>query len=248
MRRTLIVGNWKMNGMAADVAVLEDILRFADPDGPSILICPPATLIARFVARTEGSPVMIGAQDCHAEKSGAHTGDLSAEMLVEAGARAVIVGHSERRAGHGESDRQVRAKAAAVLRANRTPIICVGESESQREAGQAAAVVARQLAASIPDLARAESTIIAYEPVWAIGTGRTPAMEEIAEIHQCARSALQDRFGRDGEQCPVLYGGSVTPENAADILAVAEVGGALVGGASLTADSFLAIVAAAAGH
>ncbi|MCS6986518.1 MAG: triose-phosphate isomerase [Sphingomonadaceae bacterium] len=230
----LIAGNWKMNGLKRHLAELEALL--AAPAPPArLVVCPPATLLAAFAERAAGSAVAIGAQDCHPEPAGAFTGDLSAEMLADAGARYVIVGHSERRMGHHETDALVQAKARAAQRAGLAPIVCVGESLAEREAGRTLAVVLAQLAASLPaDGPR----IVAYEPVWAIGSGRTPSPAEIEEVHAAI-------VARVGPHVPVLYGGSVNPRNAGPILALPSVGGALVGGASLEARSFLAVAAAA---
>ena len=244
--RALIAGNWKMNGTAA---ALDEIARLVEitaarPPAADLLICPPATLITRAVA-VAGGRIPIGGQDCHAEVSGAFTGDISAEMLKDAGAMAVIVGHSERRQYHGESDAMVAAKAAAAHRAGLMAIVCVGESEAQRDAGQALTVVGRQIAGSVPAGSKATATAIAYEPIWAIGTGRTPTLAEIAEVHAHIRGALKSRLGAEGEKMRILYGGSVKPANAAEILAVPEVGGALVGGASLKASDFNQIFSAA---
>ena len=222
-----------------------DELAAAEPSpGCDVLICPPATLIARLA----GGRFPVGGQDCHWEASGAHTGDISAEMLADAGAVAVIVGHSERRADHGEDDATVARKAAAAWRAGLTAIVCVGETEAERDAGATLARVGAQLAGSIPDGATAARLVVAYEPVWAIGTGRTPSLGEIAEVHGFLRETLTARFGPEvGGGVRLLYGGSVKPGNAAEIFAVADVDGALVGGASLKAADFAAIIAAAAG-
>lgn len=240
--RVLIAGNWKMNGT---VAALGEIARLAEivaarPPAAGILICPPATLLTRAVAAAAGR-IAIGGQDCHAQASGAYTGDISAEMLKDAGASAVIVGHSERRHYHGESDVLVAAKAAAAQRAGLLAIVCVGESEAERDAGRALDVVTAQLAGSLPADATAALTAIAYEPIWAIGTGRTPALGDILEMHAHIRAELRTRFGTEGARMRILYGGSVKPSNAAEILGLAEVGGALVGGASLKAAEFNSI-------
>ncbi len=240
-RRILIAGNWKMNGLAAAAAEIDAIAAGA-PEGPELLICPPATLLSRLAGRG----VALGGQDCHAAASGAHTGDISAEMLMDAGASAVILGHSERRADHGETDGAVREKALAARRAGLLAIICVGETEAERDAGEALAVVTRQIDGSVPDGAKAADTVIAYEPVWAIGTGRTPSVQEIQEVHGAIRARLRARFGAEGEAMRVLYGGSMKPGNAAEILAAADVDGGLVGGASLKAADFLAIADQAA--
>jgi triosephosphate isomerase len=211
-----------------------------------VLIFPPATLIAGFAARARGSAVAIGGQDCHAAPGGAHTGDLSAEMIADAGGTHVIVGHSERRADHGEGDPQVRAKAEAAWRAGLTAIVCVGETGAERDAGRALEIVGGQLAGSIPGGATPANLVVAYEPVWAIGTGRTPSLEDIAEMHDFIRARLVARFGSAiGEAVRLLYGGSVKPGNAGELFAVSNVDGGLVGGASLKAADFAAIVAAA---
>ena len=231
----LIAGNWKMHGLLASVAELEALLAAPPPAGAHLLLCPPATLIQGFAARARGTHVAIGAQDCHWRPSGAHTGDLSAAMLADAGATHVIVGHSERRADHGETDEVVKAKAQAAIAAGLLPIVCVGETLAERDAGRTLPVVARQLAGSVPGEGR---FVIAYEPVWAIGTGRTPTVAEVAEVH----GAIADTVGGD---VPILYGGSVKPDNAAALLAIPAVGGALVGGASLKARDLLAIATAA---
>ena len=239
-RTPLVAGNWKMNGLHSSVAELKTIAAAA-PALPKVelMVCPPATLIAEFASAVHGSRVLIGAQDCHALPSGAYTGDISAEMLKDAGASAVIVGHSERRQYHGETDAVVRAKAEAARRAGLTAIVCVGESRSEREAGQALGVVGRQLDGSLPDYSAA--LIIAYEPVWAIGTGLTPTAADVAQMHGFIRERLGNRYGGGGEEIRVLYGGSVNPDNAPQLLAVGNVDGALVGGASLKAADFLAI-------
>jgi triosephosphate isomerase len=208
------------------------------------MICAPATLISLLADKTEGARISVGGQDCHAEKSGAHTGDVSAEMLQDAGATAVIVGHSERRTDHGESDSDVNAKAQAAWRAGLVAIVCVGETEAERKAGRAVEVVERQLNASVPDGATAENTVIAYEPVWAIGTGLTPTAADVEEIHAAMRDNLANRFGDNGSAMRLLYGGSVKPGNAGELMAVANVNGALVGGASLKADDFIGILSA----
>lgn len=237
--KPLIAGNWKMNGLGAAVAQVEALIAKFDgaaPEDRDVLICPPATLVAALAAQYSDEAIQIGGQNCHAEPSGAHTGEISAEMLADAGAAYVIVGHSERRADNGETDADVQAKAAAALRAGLTPIICVGETREEREAGRALEVVGTQLAGSVPETT--ETFVIAYEPVWAIGTGLTPTSGDIAEMHGLIRE-------RVGEKTRILYGGSVKPGNAAEILAIANVNGALVGGASLKADDFYPIVMAA---
>jgi len=243
--RPLIAGNWKMNGLKASLAEIGAIARGAGDlwRRLDLLICPPATLLFTSAASVIGSRVAIGAQDCHIAASGAHTGDISAEMIADAGASAVIVGHSERRADHGETDALVRAKAEAAWSQGLVAIICVGETQEQRDGGQALDVVGRQLAGSVPDGATAANTVVAYEPVWAIGTGRTPTVAEVAEVHDFMRKTLAARFGGEADGMRLLYGGSVKPSNAAELLAVSNVNGALVGGASLKAADFLAIAA-----
>ena len=242
-RRMLVAGNWKMNGLSASLTEFAAMQAGAEGLACETLICPPAILIAAFAAQR--GPVQVGAQDCHAKASGAHTGDIAAEMIRDAGGAAAIVGHSERRADHGETDAQVRAKAEAAWRAGLVAVICVGETEMQRDAGDTLAVVGSQLAGSIPDGATAANTVIAYEPVWAIGTGRTPTLEEINDTHDFIRGELTARFGAAGEGMRALYGGSVKPSNAAEIFACANVDGGLVGGASLKAEDFLGIARAA---
>jgi triosephosphate isomerase len=208
------------------------------------MICPPATLVMTFARLALGSPVAIGAQDCHPEPSGAFTGDISAEMLADAGARAVIVGHSERRTLHHENDALVRAKAVAAHRAGLAAIVCIGETRDEREAGKTLAVVGRQLDGSLPEAVSAANLVLAYEPVWAIGTGLTPTPGDVAEVHGFLRERLGVRYGADGKAIGILYGGSVKPSNAAELMRVANVNGALVGGASLKAADFLGIAAA----
>lgn len=244
--RSLVAGNWKMNGTQAS---LQEVVKLKDQFAATnascdVLICPPATLIANMATMLAGSAVAVGAQDCHAKSSGAHTGDISAEMVADAGAKFVIVGHSERRADHGESDSIVRAKAEAAHRAGLVAIICVGETIEQRKAGKTLAVVSAQLAGSMPGGASATNTVIAYEPVWAIGTGLTPTAADVAEVHAELRSKLTGRFGEAGGAIRILYGGSVKPSNARELMGVSNVNGALVGGASLKADDFLGIIAA----
>jgi triosephosphate isomerase len=242
--RPLVAGNWKMNGLRAEgVALARAVAEqaaAAEAATAEVLICPPATLLAEVATAIDGGSVRLGAQDCHAAARGAHTGDVSAEMLAELGCVYCIVGHSERRADHGESDANVRAKAEAAHRANLGAIVCLGESEEDRDAGRALDVVAAQLAGSLPEGAGAANTVIAYEPVWAIGSGRTPAPDEIAAVHGHLRALL----GPQRAGIRLLYGGSVTPDNAAELMALPEVNGALVGGASLDAASFWSIVEA----
>lgn len=244
--RPLIAGNWKMNGLMASSAEFDAMLVGAGAFAgkADLLVCPPATLIAAFAEKAKGKGLAVGAQDCHQNASGAHTGDLSAEMLKDAGAAAIIVGHSERRADHGESDALVRQKAEAAWRAGVVAIVCIGETRAQRDAGQTLDVCGTQLKGSLPDGATSANLVVAYEPVWAIGTGRTPTLEQIAEVHDDLRARLTARFGRDGAAFRLLYGGSVKPSNAAEIFAIANVDGALVGGASLKAADFGAIIAA----
>jgi triosephosphate isomerase len=241
----LIAGNWKMNGTAGALAEAQAVAAGAPASGVRVALCPPATLVERMSRALAGGAVAIGGQDCHAEASGSFTGDVSAEMLADAGASLVILGHSERRAVHGESDGDVAAKVAAALRGGLEPIICVGETLDEREAGRALEVVTRQVRGSLPTSLAGKAFTVAYEPVWAIGTGLTPSSEDIVEIHQAIRATLREMFGAGGDAPAILYGGSVKPGNAAEILGLPEVGGALVGGASLKAADFLAIVAGA---
>jgi triosephosphate isomerase (TIM) len=244
--RPLVAGNWKMNGLAASLTEAEKlkVALAAKPAGCDVLICPPATLVAALAASMRGGPVGTGGQDCHAKASGAHTGDVSAEMLRDAGATAVIVGHSERRADHGESDAVVRAKAETAHRAGLIAIVCVGETIDQRKASETLKVVGGQLAGSVPDGATAANTVVAYEPVWAIGTGLTPTAADVAEVHAALRAQLVARFGAAGSAMRLLYGGSVKPSNAKELMSVTNVNGALVGGASLKADDFMGIIGA----
>lgn len=248
-RKKLVAGNWKMNGLSASAPEFVRVVGAYQSlkSGVDLMVFPPFTLLTSFGTASRGAGVVVGAQDCHAKASGAHTGDVSAEMIADVGGGAVIVGHSERRQDHDETDETVRAKAEAAHRAKLTAVICVGETRAQREAGEANAVVGTQLAGSIPDGATAEDTVLAYEPVWAIGTGLTPTTAEVAEMHGFIRSALVERFGEKGAAIRILYGGSVKPDNARELLAVSDVDGALVGGASLKADDFLAIAKAAIG-
>jgi triosephosphate isomerase (TIM) len=245
-RRPLVAGNWKMNGLKASSAELGRMIQGAAgiASKTDLMICPPATLVMAFAAQAQGSPIQIGGQDCRAEAFGAFTGDISAEMLADAGATAVIVGHSERRTYHHETDAEVRAKAQAAWRAGLTAIVCVGETKEERTSGRALDVVGRQLEGSLPDGATAKTLVVAYEPVWAIGTGLTPTTADVAEVHAFIRKRLTARFGADGEGVRVLYGGSVKPSNARELLGVPDVDGALVGGASLKAEDFLGIAAA----
>lgn len=244
--RPLVAGNWKMNGLRASRAELEKIIQGAKatPAACDLMICPPATLLAAFAETAKGSPVAIGGQDCHTEPSGAFTGDVSAEMLRDAGASAVIIGHSERRTLHRETDEEVKAKAAAAARAGLIAILCVGETREEREAGATLARIERQLDGSLPGRFDAQNLVIAYEPVWAIGTGLTPTVKDVAEVHGFIRERLRKADGGAGAGVRILYGGSVKPANARELMAVADVNGALVGGASLKAEDFLGIAAA----
>ena len=239
-RRPLVAGNWKMNGLKASIGELEKIIAGAKKlTNVDVMVCPPATLIARFAAAARESSVTIGGQDCHAQPAGAYTGDIAAEMLKDAGAGAVIVGHSERRQYHGETNEAVRAKALAAHRAGIIAIVCVGETRAERDAEQARAVVAAQLDGSLPD--GADGVVVAYEPVWAIGTGLTPTAQDVADMHGFIRQRLGARYLEAGQGMRILYGGSVKPSNAKELMTVENVDGALVGGASLIADEFLAI-------
>ncbi len=245
--RPLIAGNWKMNGVEASLDEARAVAAAVDSHPPStrVAICPPATLIHRLADALAGSGVEVGGQDCRAEASGAFTGDVAAEMLADAGAGLVILGHSERRAGYGETDAAVAAKVEAALRAGLEPIVCVGETLAEREAGDTLAVVTGQVKGSLPAALAGKAFSVAYEPVWAIGTGLTPTLEQIEEVHVAIRATLVAGFGEDGARVPILYGGSVKPSNAAEILKARDVGGALVGGASLKAADFLGIIQAA---
>ncbi|WBL31819.1 triose-phosphate isomerase [Sinirhodobacter sp. HNIBRBA609] len=243
MRKKLAAGNWKMNGLAASLSEVETLIAAHPNPACDVLLCPPATLVSAMAATAAGR-ISVGGQDCHMELTGAHTGDISAQMLADAGASHVIVGHSERRADHGESDAMIRAKAEAARAQGLVAVICIGETEAERDAGTTLEVIGRQLFGSTPDGATGVNTVIAYEPVWAIGTGRTPTLEQIAEVHDFMRSELNGRFGSEGAQIRLLYGGSVKPSNAAEIFATSNVDGALVGGASLKAADFGAIIGA----
>ena len=239
--RQIIAGNWKMFGQLSGVAAYAEAIR-NQPAHVDLLICPPFTLLDRFATALKGSPVALGSQNCHAVPQGAHTGDISAPMLAETGATYVILGHSERRADHGETNADVRAKAEAVRAAGLTAIICVGETEAQRDAGEAEHVVRTQITHSLPENF---AGVVAYEPIWAIGTGRTPTEADVTAMHAAIRTALMAQLGAAGSTINILYGGSVKPGNAASLLALPEVGGALVGGASLNPADLLAIAAAA---
>ena len=244
--RPLIAGNWKMNGLRASMAEFEAMIAGAAAVAgkADLLVCPPATLLAAFADKARASTTLaVGAQDCHPKASGAHTGDISAQMLADAGASAVIVGHSERRADHGETDALVRQKAEAAWRAGLVAIVCIGETQDHRDAGRTLEVCGSQLGGSLPDGATSANLVVAYEPVWAIGTGRTPTPADVEQVHGLIRDRLNQRFSGEGGRIRILYGGSVKPSNAAELMAVANVNGALVGGASLKAADFLAIAA-----
>jgi triosephosphate isomerase len=245
-RPKLVAGNWKMHGLVQSAAEVDKMIRGSGDLGAGIdlMVCPPATLIAAFAAKAKGTRIAIGGQDCHTEPAGPFTGDISAEMLADAGAVAVIVGHSERRTLHHETDAVVHGKVLAAWRANLTAICCIGETLAEREAGRALEVVGRQLGASLPDSVAGDRLVVAYEPVWAIGTGLTPTPADVAAVHTFIRERLTARYGVTHEGIRILYGGSVKPANARELMTVADVDGALVGGASLKADDFLAIAAA----
>jgi len=246
--RPLVAGNWKMNGLKADLAIAAEVAKGYDATlkaAVDLAICPPATLLYMASAALIGSRIATGGQDCVAQESGAFTGDLSAQMLADAGAVFAIVGHSERRTLHGESNAMVKAKAEAAQRALLVPIVCVGETKDERQAGKALAVVKKQLRGSVPDGSTAATLVVAYEPVWAIGTGLTPTAADVAEMHAAIRAELARLLGKPAASAVrLLYGGSVKPSNAAELMSVAHVDGALVGGASLKADDFLAIARA----
>jgi len=242
-RRPLVAGNWKMNGLAASATEFGKIVAGAAglAGKADVMICPPATLLSTLAAAAKGSPVAIGGQDCHAEPTGAFTGDIAAEMLADAGATAVIVGHSERRTIHKETDAQVRAKAIAAWRAGLISIVCIGETKADREAERTLDVLGRQLDGSLPDGATGGNIVLAYEPVWAIGSGLTPTVSDVAQAHGFIRRRLTERYGAAARAMRILYGGSVKASNARELMAAGDVDGALVGGASLKADEFLAI-------
>ena len=242
--RKLAAGNWKMNGDTAALDEIRALIEAHPAPGCEILICPPATLLSRLSTITSGTALATGGQDCHPKTSGAHTGDISAAMLKDAGASHVILGHSERRADHGETDALVAAKTAAAWAAGLVAVICVGETGGERDAGRTLDVIGAQLSGSVPDGAKSENTVIAYEPVWAIGTGRTPTLDQIAEVHDFMSRSLTARFGNAAGAIRLLYGGSVKPSNASEIFAVPHVDGALVGGASLKAFDFGGIISA----
>lgn len=245
-RRPLVAGNWKMNGLRTSAAELGKLVGGvgALTDKVDLLVCPPTTLVMMFAAAAHGTRIAIGAQDCHAEPAGAFTGDISAEMLADAGASAVIVGHSERRTYHAETDSMVRAKALAAGRAGLMAIVCVGETKDQRASGRTLDVVGGQLAGSLSSAVVPEGVVVAYEPIWAIGSGLTPTPVDVARVHGFIRERLSKRYGETGDEIRILYGGSVKPQNAAELLHIANVDGALVGGASLKAEDFLGIARA----
>ncbi len=245
--KPLVAGNWKMNGLVSSLQQIELLKQAVQAnssvDKADIMVCPPATLIMAGLNAVQGTSIMIGAQDCHTAKSGAHTGDISAEMISDVGAKSVILGHSERRADHGERDQETHQKALAVHEENLIAIICVGETAGQRKTGMTLDIVKRQLKGSVPVNSTAANTVIAYEPVWAIGTGLTPTVEDVAEVHKFIRAELINIVGMDTAQgMRILYGGSVKPANAAELMAIDNVNGALVGGASLKAEDFMGII------
>ncbi len=247
MRRKIAAGNWKMNGTAAALSELAALAQQIDPLGPETVICPPAPLLYRACEKVRGTGIAIGAQDCHMQDMGAFTGDVSASMVADTGATYVIVGHSERRDAHEESNGDVRRKARAAWAAGLTAIICIGESGEDREADNTLDIIAGQLSGSVPDGATGGNTVIAYEPIWAIGTGKVPTLNQIIEVHDFIRDRLSTRFGKEtGDTIRLVYGGSVRPDNAADIFTAENVDGALVGGASLKADDFVPIIKALA--
>ena len=244
--RPLVAGNWKMNGLTASLAELKAMREAVDAGkagAAELAVCPPATLLAQAAYALRGGKVSLGAQDCHAKDSGAFTGDIAAPMIKDAGAQYVIVGHSERRQYHGETDAQVKAKAEAALKSGLIAIVCVGETRAEREAGKAIEVVSRQVRGSVPTGGAPETTVVAYEPVWAIGTGLTPTPADVAEVHAAIRKLLGEIYPAAGAKMRILYGGSVKPSNAKELLGLANVDGALVGGASLKAVDFMAIAA-----
>lgn len=242
--RKLAAGNWKMNGTGASLSEVAALLSAHPAPSCEMLLCPPATLVAQMAGLAKGTALRLGGQDCHAKASGAHTGDISAAMLRDAGADYVIVGHSERRTDHAETDAVVQAKAMAAQAAGLVPVVCIGETEAERDAGTTLDVIGRQLHGSVPEGSTAATLVLAYEPVWAIGTGRTPTVAQIAEVHAFLRARLTARLGAEAAGVRILYGGSVKPSNATEIFAIPHVDGALVGGASLKAADFGAIVAA----
>lgn len=246
--RPLVAGNWKMNGSRAALTeaqkVADALMKGAGGGHADVMLCPPTTLVLAMSEALAGAKASVGGQDCHVKASGAHTGDVAAEMLRDAGATAVIVGHSERRSDHGETSKIVRAKAEAAHRAGLVAIICVGETAGERRSDLTLQVVGRQLAASLPDASTAANAVVAYEPVWAIGTGLTATPQDVKDVHAAIRAALVARFAGEGAKMRILYGGSVKPDNAKELMSVENVNGALVGGASLKATDFLGIIAA----
>ena len=245
MRRKLAAGNWKMNGLAANLIEIDTLTRTNPEPQVDIVIAPPATLISSMVVQAADHPLQISGQDCHPNSSGAHTGDVSAAMIKDAGASYVITGHSERRADHNESDHDIRVKTKAALAEGLKVIICIGESLEDREAANTLQIIAGQLAGSLPDMITGENAVIAYEPIWAIGTGKVASLDQIGEVHNYIRTKLTSRYGDEvGNSIRILYGGSVKPDNAKDIFNTSNVDGALVGGASLKAADFGAIIAA----
>ncbi len=247
MRRKMAAGNWKMNGTTAALQELSRLASALPAAPPEVVICPPAPLLFRACEATRGTGIAIGAQDCHMRGSGAFTGDISAEMIADTGATHVIVGHSERRDAHAESNAEVRAKTKQAWAAGLTAILCIGESGDDRAADRTLDIIADQLAGSLPDAVAHDNCVIAYEPIWAIGTGKVPTLAQIIEVHDFIRARLTTRFGADvANMIPLLYGGSVKPDNAAEIFRAENVDGALVGGASLSADDFAPIIAALA--
>ncbi len=242
--KKLAAGNWKMNGTGASLSEVAALLQAHPAAACEVLLCPPATLVGQMAAMAAGTALRVGGQDCHAKAAGAHTGDISAQMLRDAGATYVIVGHSERRTDHGETDALVQAKAVVAQGAGLVPVVCIGETEAERDTGATLDVIGTQLHGSVPDGSTAATLVVAYEPVWAIGTGRTPTLEQIAEVHGFLRARLTARLGAEAAGVRLLYGGSVKPSNATEIFAIPHVDGALVGGASLKAADFGAIIAA----
>lgn len=244
-RRPLIAGNWKMNGLTADATDLAGDLSRRLSTAPEhsfdMLVCPPFTLLSQAIVIAGDSGLMIGAQNCHTAEKGAHTGDISAAMLADLGCTHVIVGHSERRTDHGETNADVCAKTQAAWAAGLTAVICIGETETERDTGRTLEVVGGQLTQSVPEGATASNTVIAYEPVWAIGTGRTATPDEAQSVHAFIRSELVNRLGDEGDNIRILYGGSMKPGNAAELIALEDIDGGLIGGASLVADDFWAI-------
>jgi triosephosphate isomerase len=244
MPKNLVAGNWKMNGLREALSEVQNLHDACPKPACDVLICPPATLMRSMAKVCHDMKIEVGGQDCHEDTSGAHTGDIAAPMLADTGATYVILGHSERRAAYGETDRQIRSKATAAWDADLTAIVCIGETLDERDAANTLDIVGGQLAMSVPDNATAANLVVAYEPVWAIGTGKTPTLNEIEEVHTFVRTRLTERFADAGANMRILYGGSMNPKNATDIAAVPNVDGGLVGGASLKAADFIHIVQA----